>query len=363
VAATEFDEPEFRRRFLPAPMATGIDIVTESEPHMTDTPSARTTDPRPGNLVWSWRNAAFGAVISTVAVIVIVTGNVEDGLYLLIGAIPAAILGLPPHRKDRRKVIIIGALFAVSVMVGSILAQWAAVAVVGMFLMGLGAALLATRKELGYAVLTICLPLAATGLTYDGLDESVGVSALFVIGSAIAFLGALCFPEYQAPPPAEPPLLTIAAALATAIGFSFGAEHTGWIVISTLLVMRPTDDMMKLRSAGRAISVFIGAVVAAWLLTQDLSPAAIAVVGAGAIISAAATNASRWYITPAFTTFLILWCVLYANNTSQNITHRSTERVFDTLLGVGIAYFFGLVVPKLIRNHADTRSTTPSGTT
>ena len=79
--------------------------------------------------------------------------------------------------------IIIGALFAVSVMVGSVLAQWAAVAVVGMFLMGLGAALLATRKELGYAVLTICLPLAATGLTYDGLDESVGVTALFIIGS------------------------------------------------------------------------------------------------------------------------------------------------------------------------------------
>ena len=336
---------------------------------MTSTPPESARDRRASNLVWSWRNAAFGAVISTVAVIVIVSGEVEDGLYLLIGAIPAAILGLPPHRKDRRKVIIIGALFAVSVMVGSILAQWAAVAVVGMFLMGLGAALLATRKELGYAVLTICLPLAATGLTYDGLDDSAGVCALFIIGSAIAFLGAICFPEYQAPAPVDPPLLGfaaardygvrlgLAAAVGTAIGFSCGAEHTGWIVISTLLVMRPTDDMMKLRSAGRAISVFIGAVVAAWLLTKDLSPAAIA------IIAAAATNASRWYITPAFTTFLILWCVLYANNTSQNITHRTTERVVDTLLGVGIAYFFGLVVPKLIRRHVDTRSTTPSGTT
>ena len=161
--------------------------VTESELPMTATPLGSSKQQRPGNLVWSWRNAAFGAVISAVAVIVIVTGDVEHGLYLLIGAIPAAILGLPPHRTDRRKVIIIGALFAVSVMVGSILAQWAAVAVVGMFLMSLGAALLATRKELGYAVLTICLPLAATGLTYDGLDDSAGVSALFIIGSAIAF--------------------------------------------------------------------------------------------------------------------------------------------------------------------------------
>ena len=201
------------------------------------------------------------------------------------------------------------------------------------------------------------------------------MSALFIIGSAIAFLAALCFPEYTTPTPAEPPLLSLAAArgygvrlglaaaVGTAIGVAYGAEHTGWIVISTLLVMRPTEDMMKVRSAGRAISVFVGAVVAAWFLTQDLSPAAIAVVGAGAIIAASATNASRWYITPAFTTFLILWCVLYANNTSDNITYRTTERIFDTLLGVGIAYFFGLVVPKLVHSHADTRSTTPPGTT
>jgi hypothetical protein len=256
-------------------------------------------------------------------------------------------------------------------MIGSIVAQWAAVAVVGMFLMGLGAALLATRREFGYAVLTICLPLAATGLTYDGLDESAGVSALFVLGSAIAFVGALCFPEYEAPAPVEPPLMTLAAArgygvrlglaaaVGTAIGFFHGAEHTGWIVISTTLVMRPTEEMMKLRGAGRAISVFIGALVAAWLLTLDLSPAAIALVGAGAIIAAAATNASRWYVTPAFTTFLILWCVLYGNATFENIKYRSGERVVDTLIGVGIAYFFGLLVPKLMQGLTASRSAPP----
>ena len=44
--------------------------------------------------------------------------------------------------------MVIGVLFAVSVLVGSVLAQWAPVAVVGMFLMGLGAALLATRRTI-----------------------------------------------------------------------------------------------------------------------------------------------------------------------------------------------------------------------
>ena len=70
---------------------------------MNATPPGSSKDRHAGNLVWSWRNAAFGAVISTVAVIVIVTRDVESGLYLLIGAIPAAILGLPPDaRKDGR---------------------------------------------------------------------------------------------------------------------------------------------------------------------------------------------------------------------------------------------------------------------
>ncbi len=81
---------------------------------------------------------------------------------------------------------------------------------------------------------------------------------------------------------------------------------------------------------------------------------------AGAIIAASATNASRWYITPAFTTFLILWSVLYSNPTTENISYRSWERVIDTLIGVGIAYFFGLLVPTLSRErHAAAPSATP----
>lgn len=324
------------------------------------------------NLVWSWRNAAFGAVMSSVAVVVIVFGDVGNGLNLLLGAIPAAILGLPPHREDRRRVMVIGVLFAASTLIGSILAQWAAVAVVGMFLMGLGAALLATRRVFGYAVLTICLPLAGTGLTYDGLSESAGVSALFLTGSAIAFVGALCFPEYDAPAPVSRPLLSIsaardygvrlglAAAVGTAIGFYFGADHTGWIVISTLLVMRPAEEMLKIRSAGRAVSVFVGALVAAWLLTLDLPAPAIALLGGGAIVAMSATNASRWYITPAFTTFLILWSMLYGDPTLENIGYRSWERVLNTLLGVGIAYFFGLLVPTLARRRTAARASAPS---
>jgi hypothetical protein len=315
------------------------------------------------NIVWSGRNAAFGAVISSVAAVAIALGHVENGLYLLIGMIPAAIIGLPPLRRDRRKVLVVGMLFAVSVVTGSILAQWAPLAVVGMFLIGLGAALLAAKKAIGFAVLTICLPLSGIGLTYTNLGTGLEVGLLFVVGSAIAFAAALAFPEHDGPARPDPPRLSIAmardyglrlglaAAVGTALCFSFGAEYTGWIVGSTLLVMRPNDEMMELRGAGRAVSVFAGGVVAAWLLTLDLSPLAIALVGAGGIIAMAATNASRWYVTPAFTTLLILWALLYEQATNANIEHRFSQRVLGTLLGIGIAYVFGFLVPKLTRRR------------
>jgi hypothetical protein len=61
------------------------------------------------------------------------------------------------------------------------------------------------------------------------------------------------------------------------------------------------------------------------MVTVSLQLLMIAVFCAGQIIAGSASHASRWYITPAFTTF---FC----------------ERVLQTLLGVSIAYLFGIVV-------------------
>ena len=52
--------------------------------------------------------------------------------------------------------------------------------------------------------------------------------------------------------------------------------------------------------------------------------------------------------------------MLYGNATTENISYRSWERVLDTLLGVGIAYFFGLLVPALAQRRIAARSATPS---
>jgi uncharacterized membrane protein YccC len=228
-----------------------------------------------------------------------------------------------------------------------------------MFVFGLGGALLAARNRLGLLARNLCVPLAGIGLSYEGLTNSVGAALTIMIGSLIAFGWSLLFPEFAPPLREQSELLRpddardygvrlgFAGATAAGIGYAFGADHIGWICGSALLVMRPTAEMQKLRSAGRVLSVLVGALLASWLLSRDLDPVAIAVVAGGSLVAASATRSSRWYITPAFSTFLVFWLLLYGDATKASISHRFDQRVVETASGVTIAYVFGLLVPKL----------------
>jgi hypothetical protein len=48
------------------------------------------------NIAWSRRNAVFGALLASVPAVGIVTGHVEEGLPLLFGALPTALIGVLP---------------------------------------------------------------------------------------------------------------------------------------------------------------------------------------------------------------------------------------------------------------------------
>lgn len=94
--------------------------------------------------------------------------------------------------------------------------------------------------------------------------------------------------------------------------------------------------------------MFVGALAASWALSLHLSSIAIALLTGAALILAAATHGSRRYITPAFTTFLVFWILLYGEASKAGITHRFDQRVGETALGVANAYVFGLLIPKLL---------------
>lgn len=72
----------------------------------------------------------------------------------------------------------------------------------------------------------------------------------------------------------------------------------------------------------------------------------IATVGL-AIAALAATQGSRWYIAPAFTTYLALTLILQGIGERPGL--RFAERALETLIGVALALLFGAVIPILIR--------------
>src|SRR5262245_58911523 len=95
------------------------------------------------NIAWSRPNASFGVLLAAVPTVVIVTGHVEAGLALLFGALPAAVVGLPETRRARRSLVVVGAVFGLSLVAGAFVAQWWWVAVPAMFVFGLAGASLA----------------------------------------------------------------------------------------------------------------------------------------------------------------------------------------------------------------------------
>ena len=105
--------------------------------------------------------------------------------------------------------------------------------------------------------------------------------------------------------------------------------------------------MQQLRSIGRLVSVLLGALAAVAFLRITPSTELVATLAVLAIAGAAGTRPSRWYVTPLFTTFLVL-VMPSIDPTVANEQWRFAERVGETALGVGLAYLFGLLLPRLL---------------
>ncbi len=91
------------------------------------------------------------------------------------------------------------------------------------------------------------------------------------------------------------------------------------------------------------VAVTTGAAAAAALANSTTSTTVYAIATVVVLATASATHTSRWYVTSAFTTFFAISLLIYANPAEG--ASRFNERVLETVLGVGLAYLFGLVIP------------------
>src|SRR5215475_938940 len=130
----------------------------------------------PPGLVWSWPRALVGAVYVIPAALAMPAG-IEHGLALAFGVLPAAIVGIVPQRRERVRVVLLGALAGIPIFIGACLSDFPALAVAAIFVLAIGAALLSTRRPVGQLVLTLALPMVGVGFSYEP-GKGFGVALL-----------------------------------------------------------------------------------------------------------------------------------------------------------------------------------------
>lgn len=311
---------------------------------------------RTAGVAWSWSLFLLGVLLGLPAAIVAVF-DAAMGFALAVGVIPAAVNHLAPRRAGRWSAVVVGAAAGASMVLGSFLTQTPAVAVAFLFTLGFVSPLWANRSRVGGLVVALCLPLTGVGLSFDDTTGAIAFAGLIVAGSIYAWLISLVWPERPLPVASVPPhteselvygiLLGSAGALAALLGYLMHLEHVGWATGACLLVMRPDRSMLFLRGVGRALSVVVGALAAALVALWAPPSVALASLILLVVAAATATQSSRWYIVPGFTTFLALSMIIQTS--SSGPFARFTERTWETLLGIAIALLFGWAIPAVLR--------------
>ena len=310
---------------------------------------------------WNWSEALRGTICALPAAVVLLAINVNVGIVFAIGVLPVALMGVLPSNKQRLQALLLGIAFAVVYFLGTLVSQVPLVAVVALFGAAYGGVMLASEKPIGRAVLGLMLPALAVGLS-SAPAQGLSVSLVMLVGALWATVVTMFWPEHGASAGQPPPtpdrhrtrtyalLLASAASLALLLGYAFDFRHLGWAPAAVVLVMRPQPDLLTSRGIGRVLATLAG-VVFAWLVVRyQLPEPLLGVLVVGIIAAILATRTSRWYVTSAGTATLVI--LLIGASAPNVLGYTLTERLRDTLLGVALAYVFGVAVPLVLKRYA-----------
>ena len=264
-------------------------------------------------------------------------------------------------------IVVAGVALATGLLLGSVLTQLPALAVVGVFAVAVAATQAAGRMRIGGLLVFLVVPMVGAGLGIDDVSEALEAWVLISGGAVITWLVALAWPQ-ESLPPQEGQLagvdlaeygvrLGLAGALCAAITYLAGFDHEGWAAAACLIVMRPNQELLRLRSAGRAIAVSAGAIIAAVVFELDVPTGVMAALVVLDLALLAGTRASRWYVTGGFTTFIVLSLMLHTDPDHGGRTIG--ERLVETLVGVAVALVFGAFTlrrqsPQLLQERSKT---------
>lgn len=324
--------------------------------------------PRSPLFSWDWRTFVLVATtgFAMILAIQILSQNVsffaENQITLTlvsaIGLIPAMFAGVAPMRKSRKFIIILAILIPVLLGLGVCAKEFLGEpgAIIFMALIGFAASMMVAKSK--WIGLNFIAPIAAIGLSYDEMGVPIGFLILMLVAGGLAFVISQFFPNFTSAAPEPKPavakkfavqfgiLYGLALALATFVSFRW--DHTGWVVGSVALVMRPFADMQKFRSAWRIVAILVGVSLASLVLWLNLAPLATAIISVGALSLFGGLHKSRAYVGPAFVTFSVFLFLEYPAKPGE-ISHWFLQRMGEVILGVLIAYVVGLAIPALAK--------------
>ena len=138
---------------------------------------------RPPAISWNWSEALRGTLCCLPAAVILLVTDIKLGIGFAIGVLPVALMGVMPSRKQRLQGLLLGIAFAFVFLLGSVVSQIPLVAVVALFGVAYGAAMLASKRPIGRVVLGLMLPALVIGLSSVG---ALGlITSLFLLAGSI----------------------------------------------------------------------------------------------------------------------------------------------------------------------------------
>jgi hypothetical protein len=291
--------------------------------------------------------AARGALCAVPGAIVLLTANPAAGMVCALGALPAAMVGVPPRRRGAIALLPVGLGFTLAYISGSVVGQAQVLAVAALAVVAFAAMRASASRPAARVLPALIVPGFALGMN-ETLPDSLALGAAFLGGTVWAALVAAAWPRRgSAKPRAAPPgagakpsdlyasCFAAAGAIGLALGFILNLQHVAWAAAAALFIMRPDPNAAASRALGRAVATTAGVVAAGLILHRGPAEAALAAVTIAALAAMVGTRGSRWYVTSAGSGLMVL---LASGATSTDAFHTAFgERLLETLLGAGLA--------------------------
>lgn len=133
--------------------------------------------------------------------------------------------------------------------------------------------------------------------------------------------------------------LGIAMIIGYLVGYFLSFQNPYWILITLLVIMRPTYGLTKQRMVHRVVGTLIGAVLALFFVLIIQNTMVFAVLAAVCLVFALALVQQNY---KTFAVFLTLHIVFLYAVYSDDVLHAVQYRVIDTMVGAGIAILSNL---------------------